>query len=134
MRYIGEKETAPQVWKPEPYRRKLYCLLSPQLDPSNHDIACGLVDLPEGSCSDFRGHEEGELFFCISGSGHIRVGEEILPLKENSAIYVPPFVEHQTINDGGAGEMRLLFVLTPPFGGDRSIIEASEAERNRGAE
>lgn len=123
--FIGKKETAPQVWKDAPYRRKLYCLISPELDPSNQDIACGLVDLPEGSCSDFRGHEEGELFFCISGKGHIRLGSEVLPLEADSAIYVPPYVEHQTINDGGEGELRLLFVLTPPFGGDRQIIEAS---------
>ena len=88
--YIGKKETAPQIWKDEPYRRKLYCLISPELDPSNQDIACGLVDLPEGSQSDFRGHEEGELFFCISGKGHIRLGDEVLPLEANSAIYVPP--------------------------------------------
>ena len=123
--FIGKKADAPQVGKEEPYRRKLYCLISPELDPSNQDIACGLVDLPEGGRSDFRGHEEGELFFCISGKGHIRLGNEILPLEADSAIYVPPYVEHQTINDGGCGELRLLFALTPPFGGDRSIIEAS---------
>ncbi len=126
MHYVGNKSNAPQVWKDEPYRRKLYCLISPLLDQSNHDIACGLVELPEGSRSDCRGHEEGELFFCISGNGHIRVGNEVLPLEPDSAVYVPRNVEHQTINDGGSGELRLLFVLTPPFGGDRSIIEASE--------
>ncbi len=131
--YIGKKETAPQIWKDEPYRRKLYCLISPELDPSNQDIACGLVDLPEGSQSDFRGHEEGELFFCISGKGHIRLGDEVLPLEANSAIYVPPYVEHQTINDGGAGELRLFFVLTPPFGGDRQIIEASKQKAQEDA-
>lgn len=131
--YIGKKENAPQVWKDAPYHRKLYCLISPELDPSNRDIACGLVDLPEGSQSDFRGHEEGELFFCISGKGHIRLGDDILPLEANSAIYVPPYVEHQTINDGGEGELRLLFALTPPFGGDRQIIEASKQKAQEDA-
>jgi quercetin dioxygenase-like cupin family protein len=113
-----------------PNERKLYCLLSPELDPTNHDIACGLVEIPPGSNSDWRGHEEGEMFFCIEGAGHIRLGDEWIELRPNTAVYAPPFAPHQTVNDGGAGTMRLLFALVPPFGGDRSIIEKWKSEQN----
>lgn len=126
--YIGTIENAPSCVMPEPNQRILRCLISPELDPTQKDIAVGMAEIEPGSNSDYRGHEEGELFYCLEGSGHIKIEDELYELKKDSCVYVPPFMRHQTINDGGEGVFRLLFVLTPPFGGDRSIIEMSKRQ------
>jgi len=129
--YIGTKENAPYCVMPEPNKRILRCLLSPILDPTQNDIALGIAEIEEGSNSDYRGHEEGELFYCVKGKGHIKIEDELYELQEDSCVYVPPFKKHQTINDGKAGILKLVFVLTPPFGGDRSIIEASKLQNSK---
>jgi quercetin dioxygenase-like cupin family protein len=129
--YIGTKENAPHCEMPEPYKRTLRVLLSPELDPTQKDIAAGMVELPSHSQSDWRGHEEGEMFFCISGAGRAKIGEEMITLKPFSAVYVPPFVPHQTYNDSDSEDLVLLFVLTPPFGGDRSIIERYKSQTKK---
>ena len=130
MIYVGTKENAPHCTMPAPYQRELYCLLSPSLDPTQHDLAVGMVEIPAGSTSDWRAHEEGEMFFVVSGHGHMRVGEEVIALQPDMALYVPGGVPHQSINDSPSGEvLKELFVLTPPFGGDRSIIENARIQQ-----
>lgn len=89
----------------------------------------GTVEIAPGSQSDFRSHEEGELFYCVQGRGHIRIDDALYELYPDTAIYVPPFAKHQTYNDVGGEQMKLLFVLTPPFGGDRAIIAKWKSEQ-----
>lgn len=129
MYYLATPENSPSTMMAEPYARRLRCLISPELDRANHDIACGTVEIAPGSQSDFRSHEEGELFYCVQGRGHIRIDDVLYELYPDTAIYVPPFAKHQTYNDVGGEQMKLLFVLTPPFGGDRAIIAKWKSEQ-----
>lgn len=122
MTYVGNIEHSPWAQMQAPHERILRCLLSPELDPTQNDIVCGLVEIPLGSQSDWRAHEEGELFFCIHGHGHIRVGDEMIELHPNTALWVPSGIPHQTYNDIGDETLHLLFVLLSPFGGDKNII------------
>ncbi len=127
MYYVGNRGTAPWIEKDAPYKRTLRLLLSPQLDASQDDIAAGLTEIPPGSKSDFRGHEEGEMFFCIKGDGHMKLGEDEFALKPFTTVYAPPGIPHQTFNDSADEEMVLLWVLVPPFGGDKAIMAEWEA-------
>ena len=129
MYYVGNYEGAPHCEKPAPYTRTLRVLLSPQLDPTQGDLAAGLTELPPGSKSDWRGHEEGEMFFCVKGHGHMRLGDDLFELKPCTTVYAPPAVPHQTFNDEDGGDMVLLWVLVPPFGGDRAIVEEWERRK-----
>jgi mannose-6-phosphate isomerase-like protein (cupin superfamily) len=114
-----------------PNERMLRCLLSPELDTTQKEIAAGLVEIKVGSNSDCRSHEEGELFFCISGHGHIRIGDEMIELHPDTALWVPGGIQHQTFNDLGNEDMKLLWVLLAPFGGDKAIISRWKTEREK---
>ncbi|GEM_PF-540008 len=121
--YVGNIENAPWCLMEAPYERILRVMVSPELDPGQKDIAAGVVELSPGSKSDWRGHEEGELFFCVSGHGHIRVGEDCFKFEPYTAVYVPSNVPHQTYNDVGQEKMVIIWVLISPFGGDKAIIK-----------
>ena len=56
MYYLATPENSPSTMMAEPYARRLRCLISPELDRANHDIACGTVEIAPGSQSDFRSH------------------------------------------------------------------------------
>jgi len=121
--YVGTLENSPYVKIEAPYERIVRYLISPELDPSQNELALGLVELPVGSKSDFRAHPEPELFLCIAGHGHIRIGDEMIEMHPFNAVMVPPNVPHQTYNDIGDEVMKFVIVLPPPFGGDRMIID-----------
>lgn len=121
--YVGTLENSAYVKMEAPYERIVRFLLSPELDHTQKELAVGLVDLPVGSKSDWRGHPEPEMFLCIAGHGHIKVGDEMIEMHPYTAILVPANVSHQTYNDIGNEEMKFVIVLTPPFGGDKSILE-----------
>lgn len=120
--YVGTIENSPYVKFNAPYERIVRYLISPELDPSQNELAMGLVELPVGSKSDWRAHPEPELFMCIAGHGHIKIGDEIIEMKPFNSVMVPANVYHQTFNDVGSEEMKFIIVLPPPFGGDKSII------------
>ena len=119
--YVGNLENAPTVETADPEKRIRRCLISPLLDPSNRDIALGMTEMHPGAESNFAWHPEGELFICTSGSGHVRIEDEVIELKENSTVYVPKFAKHQLLADSG-DIFTVYWVLTPPSGGDKQII------------
>ena len=121
--YVGTLANSPYAEMKAPYERTVRFFISPELDPTQKELAVGLVELPVGSKSDFRGHPEPELFMCISGHGHIRVGDELIEMHPFHTVLVPPEVPHQTYNDIGDEVMKFVIVLTPPFGGDHTVIE-----------
>ena len=45
MYYLATPENSPSTMMAEPYARRLRCLISPELDRANHDIACGTVEI-----------------------------------------------------------------------------------------
>jgi mannose-6-phosphate isomerase-like protein (cupin superfamily) len=114
---------------PAPETRTLRLLISPELDPTQNDVVLGMVEIPPGSNSDWRGHDEGELFFIISGRGRAKVGPDTIELGPFTAFYAPPGVPHQTFNTSDKEDLVMTFTLVPPFGGDKRIIEMSKAQK-----
>jgi hypothetical protein len=75
--YVGTLENSPYVKMEAPYERIVRFFISPELDPAQKELAIGMVELLVGSKSDFRAHPVSELFICITGHGHIKIGEDI---------------------------------------------------------
>lgn len=120
--YIARYKSAPSYETSAPEVRTLRCLISERLDPTNHDIALGITEMKPGCRSDVRGHEEGELFFCINGKGTVVIEEERVVLEKYDAVYVPPNKIHTLIADQDSS-FDLAWILTPPFGGDKSVYD-----------
>ncbi len=128
MYYVGDFDNAPCVEMAAPEKRVLRCFISPLLDPTNQDIALGMTEMQAGCKSDWRGHPEGEMFICVEGSGHVRIENDTIELKKGSAVYVPKFAKHQLLADNNE-TFTVYWVLTPPFGGDKLVIDLANREK-----
>ena len=112
-------------------KKILRALISPELDPTNHDIAQGMTQMTPGCNSDLRAHAEGELFFCLDGKGTVLIADEVIELNRYEAVYVPPNTMHQLRSDRGE-HFDVLWTLTPPFGGDKLVCDlAKKAAENK---
>ncbi len=120
---IENESNAPEQEVPEPYKRTLKLLLSPILHKELESIAVGLTILPPGGKSEEADHIEGEMFYVISGSGLIGVGNEEAKLISGTAVWVPPYVSHYLLNNSNK-TLKILWVLCPP-GRESEIIENS---------
>jgi len=121
---IADAEHAPGIRIPPPYERELKVLLSPELQRGLETIASGLTILPPGGQSDLHEHDEGEMFYVISGRCSITVGDEEATVHPGTAVWGPPHVPHMLKNPGSE-ECRILWVISPP-GRERDIIEQSK--------
>jgi mannose-6-phosphate isomerase-like protein (cupin superfamily) len=120
---IAHGEDAPGMEIAEPFKRTLKVLLSPLLYPGLESLAAGFSILPPGGRSEVHGHGEGELFFVCSGCGLIRVGDEEGELSPDTAVWGPPDVPHQLINNGSE-TLKILWILCPP-GREAAILRGS---------
>ncbi len=124
---IAREKCAPCTDVPEPNRRTLKVLLSPQLHEGLQSIASGLTILPPGGQSDLHAHEEGEMFYILSGRCRIIVGDEVEELEQGTSVWAPPCLSHQLVNSADE-QCRILWVLAPP-GRERAIIEKSKEKK-----
>jgi mannose-6-phosphate isomerase-like protein (cupin superfamily) len=58
-------------------------------------MSAGIYRLEAGGVDLQQPHTEDELYYVISGRGHIRVGDEARAVGPGSLIYVPALVEHR---------------------------------------
>ncbi len=109
----AHERTAPSVDVPEPHRRTLKVLLSPLLHGDLDRLAAGLTIIPPGGSSDSHAHEEGEMFYVLTGKSSITIGKEKRELTSGTAVWGPPGISHQLINDSDSS-CKILWVLCPP--------------------
>jgi len=57
-------------------------------------MSMGLYVLPAGAVDTQQPHTEDEVYDVVSGSGHIRVGEEDRPVQAGSVVFVGASVKH----------------------------------------
>jgi quercetin dioxygenase-like cupin family protein len=120
---VAKEGGAPSMDMPEPNRRTLKVLLSPELHEGLHELASGLTILPPGGRSDLHEHAEGEMFYILNGRCRIVVGGEEAEIHQGTAVWGPPGVAHRVVNLGEE-QCRILWVLVPP-GRERAIIGGS---------
>lgn len=128
--YVARYNDSPCVVTAPPETRTMHCLISQRLDPTNMDVALGMTEMTPGSHSDLRGHDEGELFFCVSGKGTVVVEDERVVLEQYDAVYVPPNTVHTLEADQGEN-FNLAWFLTPPFGGDMMVYDWWKEEQEK---
>lgn len=58
-------------------------------------MSAGIYRLEAGGVDPQQPHTEDELYYVISGRGHIRVGSEVHAVGPGSLIYVPALMEHR---------------------------------------
>ena len=126
--YVARYKDSPFAVVESPEKRILRCLISQRLDPENKDIALGMTEMDPGGKSDVRGHEEGELFFCVNGKGTVVIDDERIILEKYDAVYVPPNHIH-TLEADQDSKFDLAWILTPPFGGDMKVYDLSVTEK-----
>jgi mannose-6-phosphate isomerase-like protein (cupin superfamily) len=57
-------------------------------------------------------HANEEIYVILRGDGEMNVGGEIIPVREGSAVYLPPDVPHELRNTGG-DNLLLMWVYAP---------------------
>lgn len=72
----------------------------------------GRVEIDPGGKVPLHSHEQEEVYYIVSGKGEIQLGEEKLSVRDGSAVYIPPNVEHELRNTGAAS-MEMIFVYAP---------------------
>lgn len=124
MVIVDEKDAPFRIPDP-PETRVLKCLLSPELHPEVTNIGVGITIMPAASQSDYIGHDEGEMFYVVSGCGKFKVENGLYDMRPGVTIWVGPHERHQMINDSDT-TMKILWVLTPP-GKEGEILKAAAA-------
>ena len=96
-----------------PHERTLKVLLSPSLQDVSDGLGMGMVILPPGLTSWLHSHAEAqEVWYVVSGSGRIRIGDEEAELRPDTIVVAPAGVEHQLFNTG-TEDLKAIWLFTP---------------------
>ncbi|MGQ9629460.1 MAG: cupin domain-containing protein [bacterium] len=110
-------------WTPPPNRRFLGAILSPKLQ-SIKRVAVGMVAIPPGAEGGLHSHDGvDEVWYIVSGSGRVQVGDEMAEIGPETVIYGPPGLPHQLINTGNE-VLKAIWVISPP-GDEIPILEGT---------
>lgn len=114
MKYVKESEAPKEVFDP-PFKRIITHVVTPWTTGSKH-VWLGTCVYPPGSASNPHSHaKQEETFFCISGSGQIKVNDKVFDVASGEAVYCAPGELHQCINLEGKEDFKVIAVVTPPF-------------------
>jgi len=113
MKHVKEHEVEGERFS-SPHARVIKHLAAPWTVGTSN-LWAGLPIIGGGSSSNPHLHDDAEeIFYVISGSGRIKVGEEEEDIAPGSCIFIPPKTLHQLLNTGHE-ELRVLAVTSPPF-------------------
>ncbi len=97
-----------------PHKRVIRHLAAPW-NIGTKNVWVGTSSVEPGSSSNEHSHvDQEEIFYCVSGSGKIRVDGEECRVEAGDLVYAPPGSRHQLVNDG-TETFKLLAVVSPPF-------------------
>jgi mannose-6-phosphate isomerase-like protein (cupin superfamily) len=114
MKFIHEKDAEADYIGP-PHQRVIRHLAAPWNMGTKH-LWMGTSSVDPGFTSNPHSHEDQEeIFYCISGRGRIRVGDEEMALEPGMVVYVPEGTVHQLINTEGTEVLKVLSAVSPPF-------------------
>ena len=113
MKVICEREAIADKFK-TPHARTIRHLVAPWTLGSQN-IWLGTVVVEPGNTSNLHAHENNEeVFYCLFGSGKVKVDEEEFEFEPNIAVYVAKGSFHQLINDSDQ-PLKAIVVTSPPF-------------------
>jgi mannose-6-phosphate isomerase-like protein (cupin superfamily) len=78
--------------------------------------------LPVGASTTTHFHRQTEeIYYLLSGSGQMRIGQQERRVGPGDAVAIPPGEVHQIVNDGSE-ELRFLCCCAPPYEHDDTIL------------
>ena len=80
------------------------------LDDNPPTCTLSYSEIPPGGTSTHHIHEWEHEVFIISGSGTLVCDGNEYPVRAGDAVFVPPNVDHYTLNNGGEGDIRRIEV------------------------
>jgi len=111
---LVRRSQAPKDTFEAPYERTVSHMITPWTVGSEH-LWIGVVEYPVGSKSNAHTHEDlEEAFYCVSGTGQIRVNDKVFDIESGDAVYVAPGEEHAVINNG-IKTLELVSTVSPPL-------------------
>lgn len=114
MKFIRESDAPRENFDP-PFKRTIVHMVAPWTVGSKH-VWLGTCSYPPGFTSNPHSHaEQEETFFCIGGSGQIKVNDTLFDVSVGDAVYCAPGEVHQCINLNGTETFKVVAVVTPPF-------------------
>jgi mannose-6-phosphate isomerase-like protein (cupin superfamily) len=85
---------------PQPYTRYVKVVFDHHIIQGS-PLSLGYFRLEPGQSGPKHSHQnEVEIYIVISGKGKVVIGDETVDMTSGTIIYVPPTVEHQTLNNG----------------------------------
>jgi len=113
MKHVKEHEVEGERF-PLPYARVIKHLAAPWTVGASR-LWAGVTIIEQGSSSNPHLHDDAEeIFYVVSGTGRVKVGEEEEDIAPGSCIFIPPKTLHQLLNTGNV-ELKVLAVTSPPF-------------------
>lgn len=101
-----------------PYAREVKHLVA-QWNAGAARIWMGISVIEPNSASNPHSHAaQEEVFYCLTGTGLIRVGDEEAEICPGSCVFIPEGIEHQLINPQADAVLRVLSATAPPFSQD----------------
>lgn len=114
MKFIRECEAHSDVFE-APFKRKITHIVTPWSVGSQH-VWLGTCTYPPGFTSNPHAHEtQEETFYCIAGSGQIKVNDTVFDLTVGDTVFVEPGEVHMCLNLHGTQDFKVVSVVTPPF-------------------
>ena len=114
MKFLRESESPRDVFD-APYKRTITQIAAPWTCGSKH-VWLGTCAYPPGFTSNPHIHDtQEETFYCISGSGQIKVDGTVFDVGVGDAVFVEPGELHQCLNLHGSEDFKVVSVVTPPF-------------------
>lgn len=113
MKTIREQDVVGDRIGP-PHQRVIRHLVTPETMGSQH-LWLGTSSVDPGFTSNAHAHQDQEeVFYCVAGTGKIKVDDEVATLEPGVVVYVPPQAIHQLINDGEE-ILKVVSAVAPPF-------------------
>ncbi len=99
MEYVKKIHELPLKQIPEPYKRNLQLVYTPQFDEGCQDFTLLISTLyPIDGQTDYHVHPVDEVIIICSGHGELIVEGESYPIETGSVLYAPAGVKHQCKN------------------------------------
>lgn len=108
----------------KPFTTKDTSIIRSILDRSNAPVqnqSLAEASLPAGACTERHYHRASEeIYFILSGSGEMTVGDEIRSIGGGDAVLIPPGAWHTLRADT---PMRFLCCCAPPYSHEDTFME-----------
>jgi quercetin dioxygenase-like cupin family protein len=112
--FIKERDAEAEVIG-EPNKRTIRHLVAPWTHVKSEHLWVGTTAVEPGFTSNAHKHDtQEEIFYCLAGTGELRVDDVGVPMEPGDVLLIPPGKTHQVVNLG-KDVFKLLAIVSPYF-------------------